>query len=511
MIIIITILFLTLYSFSAIQLFNRVESEETSYYHELIHTHGFNTFQSESNYSANEYINNISQDCHDIKNFAWGVAIYNENCEIVAKTGSFISINSLNENEVIYIDKYLTPEIKKQVADYKNSFKYYYPMIVLDKINYIEKDNQKIPVSIVISNSSRELEPLEIKFSDEKNFKTISASDEYSLWIRFIDIDENNYIHKLFNEVNDYLDNFDKNEIKNMFFTQSGGGGVFPNETSFEEFEQFTDGNYVLISKTAFSPIVETLKSATFREIMITQTICYVVFYFFAVLSLSVYFKKSKKLDNTKTAFTNAAAHELKTPLSVIENQCECIMENVAPEKNAEYLNSIYAEALRMNKLVASLLQYNRLASADTIKMEKCRLDEIVNAEIEKYQAYLTTKNIRLETNINNNLTIKCNAELIALVIDNYLSNAVKHTDNGNLIRITLNSNKFVVYNEGKNIPSEYRDTLFNVLYKTDKARTREDNSTGMGLAICKEILEQHKFKYGYSNKRDGVEFYFTT
>ncbi len=52
---------------------------------------------------------------------------------------------------------------------------------------------------------------------------------------------------------------------------------------------------------------------------------------------------------------------------------------------------------------------------------------------------------------------------------------------------------------------------LFNVLYKTDKARNRDDNSTGMGLAICKEILEQHKFKYGYTNKRDGVEFYFTT
>ncbi|MDE5604609.1 MAG: HAMP domain-containing histidine kinase, partial [Eubacterium sp.] len=234
---------------------------------------------------------------------------------------------------------------------------------------------------------------------------------------------------------------------------------------------------------------------------------------------LFIIFRKTisntEKNEHIKTAFTSAAAHELKTPLSVIENQCECIMENVAPEKNAEYINSIYTEALRMNKLVASLLQYNRLASADKIKMEKCRLDEIVQAEIEKYQTYFSTKNIRLETEIYENAKVKCNAELISLVIDNYLSNAVKHTNHDNTIKISLiknnNSYRFSVYNEGKNIPYEYKDMLFNVLYKTDKSRNRDDNSTGMGLAICKEILDQHKYKYGFYNKRDGVEFYFLT
>ncbi|MDE6412297.1 MAG: HAMP domain-containing histidine kinase, partial [Eubacterium sp.] len=191
---------------------------------------------------------------------------------------------------------------------------------------------------------------------------------------------------------------------------------------------QINGEKYFAVEADYCDYIAETRNDNDYRYYKFNLTIIFICLFFILISIINILYKKSKKLDNTKTAFTSAAAHELKTPLSVIENQCECIMENVAPEKNAEYINSIYTEALRMNKLVASLLQYNRLASADKIKMEKCRLDKIVQTEIEKYQTYFSTKYILLETDIYENAKVKCNAELMSLVIDNYLSNAVKHT-----------------------------------------------------------------------------------
>ena len=65
------------------------------------------------------------------------------------------------------------------------------------------------------------------------------------------------------------------------------------------------------------------------------------------------------------------------------------------------------------------------------------------------------------------------------------------------------------VFNEGKQIPAEHMDKIWNVLYRADEVRNSEDNSSGMGLAISKQILEIHKCVYGAINKADGVEFYF--
>ena len=117
----------------------------------------------------------------------------------------------------------------------------------------------------------------------------------------------------------------------------------------------------------------------------------FLIFYFIVVITLCKILKKAKKLDEAKIAFTSAAAHELKTPLAIIENQCECIMENIAPEKNSEYVKSIYNESLRMNKLVATLLQYNRLASTESIAKERCDLIDISKRNITCLQCFFSS------------------------------------------------------------------------------------------------------------------------
>ena len=167
-----------------------------------------------------------------------------------------------------------------------------------------------------------------------------------------------------------------------------------------------------------------------------------------------------------------------------------------------------------MNRLVQSLLQYSKIASVRKIKKEPCNISEIIQNEAKKYISLINENEIELKIHDNVKSNIKCNAELIALVIDNFISNAVKHTACKGKIIITAEENKkqikVSVFNEGKQIEEENENSLWDAFYKEDKSRTRKDNSTGMGLAVSKVILEHHKFKYGYYNKENGVEFYFT-
>ena len=230
-------------------------------------------------------------------------------------------------------------------------------------------------------------------------------------------------------------------------------------------------------------------------------------------LAVSYSIVKKEQMKYARYSFSNAAAHELKTPLAIIQNRCELVMEKVNEDKNDEYVKSIYEESIRMNKLVKNLLQYNSLTMNTDIDKKACDLDRIVKKEIEKYRPLAASKDVGIENLAVEKCSVKCNDELIGLVIDNFLSNAVKFAIPKTVIKVSLTRKgkkfKLGIYNKGENISKEQGKELWELLYKGDMSRSRDENSSGMGLAICRQILELHNFKYGFENKENGVEFYF--
>ena len=264
----------------------------------------------------------------------------------------------------------------------------------------------------------------------------------------------------------------------------------------------------------------ETLQSEEFLNyIKFLGGLCTVLL-FIAMAWSNLYYDKNLELEKARTAFVSGVAHEMKTPLAIIRSQCECVLDDVAPEKNREYVQNAYREAGRLNKLIMSFLQYNRLKQLDRLPMEDVPVNALLKAEVERYLPLLEDGELACTvTGMEDNIHVNCkaNSELLTLAVDNLLNNAMKYTsaeDGKGRVRIEFKAKdsehfRFIVYNDcnPKALPPD--DELWEILSRGDASRNRSGNSSGMGLAITAEILRLHGMQYGIHRQESGVEFFF--
>jgi two-component system sensor histidine kinase VicK len=189
-------------------------------------------------------------------------------------------------------------------------------------------------------------------------------------------------------------------------------------------------------------------------------------------------------------------------------------MENIAPEKNEEYVKSIYDEALRMNGIVTSLLSFSRLTQMTAIEKESCNLSELLRDEVKSYSTFAENSGVTFEENIADNIFTDCNAQLMKMAIDNYLSNAVKYSVGDKTVQVNLfernGSFTLAVINAADETDVKNAQESWDEFSRGDKARSRQGRSIGMGLPICKKIFELHGFK-GYCKYGEGrVSFVIT-
>lgn len=224
---------------------------------------------------------------------------------------------------------------------------------------------------------------------------------------------------------------------------------------------------------------------------------------------------RNMEIDESKHAFMSATAHELKTPIAIIQNQAEMILENVSPEKHRGYIESIYEESKRMAGIVRTMQQYDKMNNDGALTKSKFDISEVARSEVSKYQNAIQEKGIQIDVDLPDSCLVNGDENLLALVIDNYLSNAWKYTEPKGAIRIKLEGTTFSVFNTSAPLSDGDLKNVWSAMYKGDSARTRTseqgEESGGMGLAVCKRILELHGFSYGCTNKANGVEFYFRT
>lgn len=243
-------------------------------------------------------------------------------------------------------------------------------------------------------------------------------------------------------------------------------------------------------------------------------TAAVLIFLYFAVLILALWYRgRREALAHTRYSFLSAAAHELKTPLSVIVSAGECIEGAVSPEKDREYAGMILREGERMRSLLEDMLRQNRLTSADRVQKERTDLSALVLRETEKYAAAAAQKEIDLQTEIVPGVFADCDPGMIAMAVDNFLSNAVKYAPEKAEIIVRVGREgkraRVSVHNTGSGISPAALPHIWEELYREDKVRASGEGS-GLGLSIARRIFELHRARYGCVSDASGVTFRFS-
>ena len=209
--------------------------------------------------------------------------------------------------------------------------------------------------------------------------------------------------------------------------------------------------------------------------------------------------------------FTRAAAHELKTPLAILQAHGEALREDILPEKRAEYLDVILDECGRMSALVGRLLELSRLESGNPLQKEPLDLAALVREVWEPLALPLEQKDITLKLDLEA-LQLEGDRERLREAAGNLASNALRHCTPGGTIRVTLKREGsravLTVYNDGEPIPEADLPHLFQPFYRGgDKSRSRDSGGTGLGLAIVRAAALAHGGECGVENTGGGAVF----
>lgn len=237
---------------------------------------------------------------------------------------------------------------------------------------------------------------------------------------------------------------------------------------------------------------------------------CFIAFTIVAlILSKQTYktYKNQEELEKQRRETTNALAHDLKTPLSIVSGYAQNLMENVHTEKREHYARNIETNVKRMDKIIQEMLELSRLESGSfQIVYEDVSLHKVCAKIIERYDKISKEKHIKLS--LEGDATIIADNSLIERVIDNFFVNALNNTPDDGTICIKIFNNTLEFYNSGSHIPEEKLKEIWLPYKKLDVSRSSK-KGTGLGLSISRTILELFKFQYGAKNCNDGVVFWF--
>ncbi len=202
------------------------------------------------------------------------------------------------------------------------------------------------------------------------------------------------------------------------------------------------------------------------------------------------------KLDNMRKEFVADVSHELKTPLTSILGYSETLAENDYDEEiRQRFLNVISSEAIRMTKLVNDLLTLSKFDN-NKVNWEKTEFDlgELVKQCVQNLQIEMDKKNQKVECFVTANVpNVYADKDGIERVVLNILSNSIKYTEEGGLIKIYVgfvyNDAYIKIIDNGLGIPEEDLNKIFERFYRVDKARTRAMGGTGLRTFNCKRNI----------------------
>ena len=226
-----------------------------------------------------------------------------------------------------------------------------------------------------------------------------------------------------------------------------------------------------------------------------------------------------EKGEYQRQEFVANVSHELKTPMTTISGYVDGILDGtIPPEKGREYLLLVSQETKRLSRLVRNMLDISRLQEQEGIPEEqKSRFDlsEMAGQVLISFEQKINDKNMDVQVKMPEHpVYTRANQDAINQVVYNLVDNAVKFCPRDGELGVAIREGGNKVYlsvsNTGEEIPPEELPLVFERFHKTDKSRSQNRDSWGLGLYIVKTILDSHGENISVTSRSGKTEFTFT-
>lgn len=222
------------------------------------------------------------------------------------------------------------------------------------------------------------------------------------------------------------------------------------------------------------------------------------------------------KADVARKELIGNVSHDLRTPLTMIVGYGEMIRD-FPEENNAENINVIINEAKRLSTLVDDLLDLSKVESGKIEFHNKdIKISDLLGSVYDQFEPYCKANNIELVLNVeDSDVVVSVDDNRLKQVLHNFMSNALNYND-ANDTKIIIGEEKvdgayrIYVYDNGSGVKEEDKDKIWNRYYKVDKEHKRSHIGSGIGLSLCKDILDKMGYKYGVDSVyKEYSKFYF--
>jgi signal transduction histidine kinase len=230
--------------------------------------------------------------------------------------------------------------------------------------------------------------------------------------------------------------------------------------------------------------------------------------------SLNMMFDRLQYSFTQQKEFIGNAAHELKSPLTILMLGHEELLAGDPPEKVRQELEKQLNTMRRLSRLVRDLLDISRLEQGETCHRQPVRLDQLIGQVVEEYQEMLQARRIAVEVDTVAASLAGDPEQLLRLLI-NLIDNAIKYNlaADGRIVLRTVKSNGqmvLTVANTGQTIPAADLPRIFDQFYRVEKSRSQAYGGSGLGLTIVKRIVELHGGSIEAASQDDWTTFTIT-
>jgi two-component system phosphate regulon sensor histidine kinase PhoR len=210
---------------------------------------------------------------------------------------------------------------------------------------------------------------------------------------------------------------------------------------------------------------------------------------------------RMKQFEQLKSDMISLMSHELRTPLTSINGFAELlVLDDNIPEESREFVQIISNESQRMSRMIDTFLSVTQLERSDKKEVTKIalRLDELVRETIVNMQSVAKKKRIRLVEQTNGQIPpVAADKSLVTQALTRLVDNAIKYSPERTAVTVSAvleaDAVRVVVEDRGYGVPSESIDRIWEKFYRVARdGQEKDEESTGLGLAFVKEVVEQH-------------------